>query len=79
VPSGTGAKGFRYYDWAFVALPRAEDTHGGHHWMLIGRNRTTAELDLYRCWSPELLVPPRPASDSTSTRPSADAALRRRP
>ncbi len=42
--AGTGAKGFRYYDWAFIALPLIEDTHGGHHWMLIRRNRTTGEL-----------------------------------
>jgi hypothetical protein len=53
LPAGTGAKGFRYYDWAFIALPLAEDTHGGHHWMLIRRNRTTSELAFYRCWSPE--------------------------
>lgn len=51
--AGTGAKGFRYYDWAFIALPLAEDTHGGHHWMLIRRNRATGELAFYRCWSPE--------------------------
>jgi SRSO17 transposase len=50
--AGDGAKGFRYYDWAFVGLPRAVDAQGGHHWMLIRRNRTTGESAFYRCWSP---------------------------
>ncbi|WP_203903519.1 IS701 family transposase [Virgisporangium aliadipatigenens] len=50
--AGDGAKGFRYHDWAFVDLPKAEDQHGGRHWMLIRRNRTTGELAFYRCWSP---------------------------
>jgi SRSO17 transposase len=40
--AGTGAKGLRYYDWAFVSLPHAEDTHGGHHWMLVRRNPALA-------------------------------------
>ncbi|BCJ55901.1 transposase [Actinoplanes sp. NBRC 14428] len=51
--AGTGAKGFRYYDWAFVALPHSVDHHQGHHWLLIRRNRTTGELAFYRCWSPQ--------------------------
>jgi hypothetical protein len=42
----------RYCDWAFITLPQAGDQHGGHHWQLIRRNRTTGELALYRCWSP---------------------------
>ena len=53
VSAGSGAKGHRYYDWAFIALPHATDEHGGHHWLLIRRNRTTGELAFYRCWSPE--------------------------
>lgn len=51
--AGTGANGFRYYDWAFISLPLAADPHGGHHWMLIRRNRSTGELAFYRCWSPQ--------------------------
>jgi SRSO17 transposase len=54
--AGAGAKGHRYYDWAFVALPHAADQHDGHHWLLIRRNRTTGELAFYRCWSPELVA-----------------------
>lgn len=51
--AGPGAKGYRYYDWSFTALPHAADEHGGHHWLLIRRNRRTGELAFYRCWSPE--------------------------
>jgi SRSO17 transposase len=51
--AGEGAKGFRYYDWAFITLPQAVDQHAGHHWLLIRRNRSTGELAFYRCWSPE--------------------------
>ncbi|MFI5845729.1 IS701 family transposase, partial [Catenuloplanes sp. NPDC051500] len=51
--AGAGAKGFRYYDWAFIALPHAADHHQGHHWLLIRRNRSTGELAFYRCWNPE--------------------------
>jgi SRSO17 transposase len=51
--AGRGAKGHRYYDWSFTALPHVADSHGGHHWLLIRRNRRTGELAFYRCWSPE--------------------------
>ncbi|WP_460808701.1 IS701 family transposase [Micromonospora zhanjiangensis] len=54
ISAGQGAKGHRYYDWAFVTLPLAADQHGGHHWLLIRRNRT-GELAFYRCWSPHLV------------------------
>jgi SRSO17 transposase len=53
VSAGRGAKGYRYYDWSLVALPHAADSHGGHHWLLIRRHRTTGELAFYRCWAPE--------------------------
>jgi SRSO17 transposase len=56
ISAGTGAKGFRYYDWAFITLPHATDQHEGHHWLLIRRNRSTSELAFYRCWSPELVA-----------------------
>ncbi|MER6596577.1 IS701 family transposase [Micromonospora purpureochromogenes] len=54
VSAGRGAKGHRYYDWSFTALPAHHDKHDGHHWLLIRRNRRTGELAFYRCWSPEL-------------------------
>ncbi len=47
--AGAGAKGHRWYDWAWVA---AEPGCPGHHWLLIRRNRHTRELAFYRCWSP---------------------------
>lgn len=53
VSAGRGAKGHRYYDWSFTALPHAADAHRGHHWLLIRRNRRTGELAFYRCWAPE--------------------------
>ncbi|MET8090569.1 IS701 family transposase [Micromonospora sp. NPDC005220] len=53
ISAGRGAKGYRYYDWSFTALPHAADAHGGHHWLLIRRNRRTGELAFYRCWAPE--------------------------
>lgn len=51
--AGAGAKGHRFYDWAWVPLPAHTDTHGGHHWLLIRRNRRTGALAFYRCWSPQ--------------------------
>jgi SRSO17 transposase len=57
VSAGRGAKGHRYYDWSYTALPHAADEHGGHHWLLIRRNRRTRELAFYRCWSPEPVAP----------------------
>jgi len=47
--AGPGAKGHRYYDWAWVATDPGQR---GHHWLLIRRNRTTKELAYYRCYSP---------------------------
>jgi SRSO17 transposase len=47
--AGQGAKGHRYYDWAWLAI----DPGGpGHRWLLIRRNRRTRELAFYRCYSP---------------------------
>ncbi|BCL14673.1 transposase [Micromonospora sagamiensis] len=53
ISAGRGAKGHRWYDWSYTALPHATDAHGGHHWLLIRRNRRTGELAFYRCWSPQ--------------------------
>jgi SRSO17 transposase len=55
VSCGKGAKGHRYYDWAFIRL----DHHGpasrgqvGQHWLMIRRNQRTGELAFYHCWMP---------------------------
>ncbi len=53
ISAGRGAKGHRWYDWSYTALPHATDAHGGHHWLLTRRNRRTGELAFYRCWSPQ--------------------------
>jgi SRSO17 transposase len=47
--AGEGAKGHRYYDWAWMAIDPGKP---GHHWLLIRRNRHTGELAFYRCHSP---------------------------
>jgi SRSO17 transposase len=47
--AGAGAKGHRWYDWAFVQI----DAHDpGHRALLIRRNRRTGELAFYRCYAP---------------------------
>ena len=46
--AGHGSKGERFYDWAWVSL---HDDTGGHHSLLIRRNRAS-ELAFYRCWTP---------------------------
>ena len=47
--AGQGAKGYRYYDWAWLAT---DPGRPGHRHLLIRRNRRTAELAFYRCYSP---------------------------
>jgi SRSO17 transposase len=52
---GTGAKGHRLYDWAFLRLDhdgRAPADQAGQHWLMIRRNRSTGELAFYRCYTP---------------------------
>jgi SRSO17 transposase len=46
--AGRGAKGHRYYTWAWVTL--AADS--GHHWLLIRRHPRRGELAFDRCYSP---------------------------
>ncbi|HEX6405489.1 MAG TPA: IS701 family transposase [Pseudonocardiaceae bacterium] len=46
--AGPGAKGHRYYDWAWVALTG----ESGHYWLLIRRHLHHGELAFYRCYSP---------------------------
>ncbi|GAB3729185.1 hypothetical protein GCM10027590_36730 [Nocardiopsis nanhaiensis] len=48
--AGAGSKGERFYDWALI------DDHAdqaGVRWVLMRRNRTTAELAFFRCYAPE--------------------------
>ena len=47
--AGDGAKGHRWYDWAWVEIERDRP---GRNWLLIRRSRQTGELAWYRCWSP---------------------------
>jgi SRSO17 transposase len=47
--AGEGAKGHRFYDWAWAAIDLERP---GHRWLLIRRNRRTRELAFYRCYSP---------------------------
>ena len=55
--AGPGAKGQRYYDWAWLELPApssaSTDAAGaGCWWLLIRRSRRTGELAFYRCYHP---------------------------
>jgi SRSO17 transposase len=47
--AGAGAKGHRFYDWAWLAI---DPDRPGHRHLLIRRNRHTGELAFYRCYSP---------------------------
>jgi SRSO17 transposase len=46
--AGAGAKGHRYYDWAWAAI---DPGRPGHRYLLIRRSRRTQELAFYRCYS----------------------------
>jgi SRSO17 transposase len=48
--AGTGAKGPRFYEWAFIVLH--SDDGPGHRWLLIRRHPEHGELAYYRCYSP---------------------------
>ncbi|WUX26822.1 IS701 family transposase [Streptomyces sp. NBC_01438] len=45
--AGAGAKGPRYYDWAWIEIGT-----DGHRHLLIRRNPSSGELAFYVCWSP---------------------------
>lgn len=47
--AGAGAKGPRYYDWAWTPIDPQDP---GHRWLLIRRNPKTGELAYYRCHAP---------------------------
>ena len=47
--AGPGAKGHRWYDWAWASIDAGLP---GCRWLLIRRSRRTGELAFYRCCSP---------------------------
>jgi SRSO17 transposase len=53
--AGTGSKGPRLYDWAWLTDigTDSDPNNDGWHSLLIRRNYTTGELAFYRCWTPE--------------------------
>jgi SRSO17 transposase len=58
VSCGTGAKGHRLYDWAFIRLDHdgpAPSSLAGQHWLMIRRHQRTGELAFYRCSTPRLV------------------------
>jgi len=55
ISAGKGAKGHRYYDWAFLRLDHDGPPpvgQAGRHWLMLRRNRKTGELAFYRCYTP---------------------------
>ena len=60
--AGSGAKGERFYDWAWITLTTADndssaaDTRTECWWSLVRRNQTTGELAFYRCYSPHIVA-----------------------
>ena len=48
--AGKGAKGHRYYDWAWAAIG---SPGAGCRWLLIRRHPRTRELAFYRCYAPK--------------------------
>ena len=48
--AGPGAKGHRYYDWAWITTG---ESMPGCRWLLIRRHPRTGELALYRCYTPQ--------------------------
>jgi SRSO17 transposase len=50
--AGKGAKGHRFYDWAWISLTSGEGEPAGLRWLLVRRNRRTGERAYYRCYAP---------------------------
>lgn len=48
-----GAKGHRFYDWAWISLTSGQAHPDGQWWLLIRRNHRTGELAYYRCYAPD--------------------------
>lgn len=55
--AGPGAKGHRYYDWAWISLAPPTTNSDDHAcwWLLVRRNRTTGEMAFYRCYAPHVV------------------------
>jgi SRSO17 transposase len=56
MPTGTGTKGIRDYDWAMIAVTSddtPESQEEGHSVLLVRRHRYTGVLSYYRCWTPQ--------------------------
>jgi SRSO17 transposase len=62
--AGPGAKGQRYYDWAWISLNPDAGSRVDHDpdgtdtacwWLLVRRNRNTGELAFYRCYAPQIV------------------------
>ena len=55
ISCGKGAKGHRFYDWAFIRLDHDGLGPAGlaaQRWLLVRRNQRTGELAFYRCFVP---------------------------
>jgi SRSO17 transposase len=50
--AGPGAKGPRWYDWAFIEVTDPAVTGGGLHWLLIRRRISDGEYAFYRAHAP---------------------------
>jgi hypothetical protein len=55
ISCGKGAKGHRFYDWAFICLDHdglGPTGQAAQRWLLVRRNQRTGELAFYRCLCP---------------------------
>ena len=55
ISCGKGAKGHRFYDWAFIRLDHdglGPTGQAAQRWLLVRRNQRTGELAFYRCFVP---------------------------
>ena len=50
LPAGPGAKGHRYYHWAWVTI---RDNGPGCRWLLVRRHPRSGERAFYRCYAPQ--------------------------
>jgi len=56
MPTGTGTKGIRDYDWAMIGVTGDDAPEGqedGHSTLLVRRHRYTRVVSYYRCWTPQ--------------------------
>jgi SRSO17 transposase len=53
ISAGSGSKGERDYDWAWVTITPPAGETGGCHSLLVRRRISDGELAFYRCWSPQ--------------------------